>query len=129
MIFRLNKIFKLTLVTFIGPFIATFFVVLFTLLIQFLWKYIDDMVGKGLDIRVVLELMFYASATFFPLALPLSVLLSTIMAFGKLSETYELVAFKSAGVSLLRVMLPLISVVLLICGIAFVFATLYRKQT
>ena len=80
------------------------------------------MVGKGLDIRVVLELMFYASATFFPLALPLSVLLSTIMAFGKLSETYELVAFKSAGVSLLRVMLPLISVVLLICGIAFVFA-------
>src|SRR5688572_33023183 len=105
-----------------GPFAATFFVVLFTLLIQFLWKYIDDLVGKGLEWYVLMELLFYASASFVPLALPLSILLSSIMSFGKLAETYELVALKSAGVSLLRIMLPLITVVFCISVFAFYFS-------
>ncbi len=105
-----------------GPFSATFFVVLFTLLIQFLWKYIDDLVGKGLEWYVLIELLFYASASFVPLALPLSILLSSIMSFGKLAETYELVALKSAGVSLLRIMVPLITVIFAFSVFAFFFS-------
>lgn len=77
---------------------------------QFLWTYVDDMVGKGLEWYVIGELLFFASASFVPLALPLAVLLSSIMAFGKMSETYELVALKSAGISLLRIMVPMITV-------------------
>jgi lipopolysaccharide export system permease protein len=118
----MKKIFNLTTFSFLGPFVATFFTVLFTLLIQFLWKYIDDMVGKGLEWYVILQLLFYASASFVPLALPLSILLSSIMAFGKLSETYELVALKSAGISLLRIMWPLIILVIIFSIGAFFFA-------
>jgi lipopolysaccharide export system permease protein len=106
----LKKIVNLTIISFVGPFVATFFIVLFTLLMQFLWMYVDDMVGKGLEWYVIGELLFFASASFVPLALPLAVLLSSIMAFGKMAETYELVALKSAGVSLIRIMLPMITV-------------------
>lgn len=118
----LKKIFTLTTFSFLGPFIAVFFTVLFTLLMQFLWKYIDDLVGKGLEWYVIGQLMFYASASFVPLALPLAVLLSSIMTFGKLAETYELVALKAAGISLVRIMVPMITVTLLISGGAFLFA-------
>ncbi len=117
-----RKVFRLTFDAFIGPFIATTFVVVFTLLIQFLWKYIDDMVGKGLEWYVIIELLFYASASFIPLALPLSVLLSSIMAMGKLAETYELVSLKSAGVSLIQIMMPLILFAILLSTGAFFFA-------
>lgn len=106
----MKKIVNLTIISFVGPFVATFFIVLFTLLMQFLWMYVDDMVGKGLEWYVIGELLFFASASFVPLALPLAVLLSSIMAFGKMAETYELVALKSAGVSLIRIMLPMITV-------------------
>ena len=78
----------------------TFFISVFVLLMQFLWKYIDDLVGKGLELSVLSELLFYASATFVPMALPLAILLSSLMTFGNLGEYYELVALKSAGVSL-----------------------------
>ena len=94
--------------SYIGPFILTFFLVIFLLLMQFLWKYIDDLVGKGIEWYVISELMFYASATFVPMGLPLAILLSSIMTFGNLGERYELVALKSSGISLLRIMLPLI---------------------
>jgi len=107
----LKKIFNLTILTFIGPFIATFFVVLFVILIQFLWTYIDDLVGKGLEWYVILKLMFFASASFVPTALPLAILLSSIMAFGNLAESYELVALKSAGISLARIMVPLVTLI------------------
>jgi len=89
---------------------------------QFLWKYIDDLVGKGLEVSVLSELLFYASATFVPMALPLAILLSSLMTFGNLGEYYELVALKSAGISLQRVMLPLINASILISIFAFVFA-------
>jgi lipopolysaccharide export system permease protein len=90
--------------------------------LQFFWLYIDDFVGKGLSAGIILEFIMYQSAALVPLALPLAVLLSSLMTFGNLGETYELVAIKSAGISLLRFMRPLFFVTLLICGIAFLFS-------
>ena len=95
--------------SFIGPFVATFFISMFVLIMQFLWRMIDDLVGKGLDFAVIAELLFYVAITLVPMALPLAVLLSSIMTFGSLGENYELIALKSAGISLYRIMKPLIS--------------------
>ena len=93
----------------------TFFIVLFIVLMQFLWKYIDDLVGKGLSMDVLAELFFYAAVTLVPMALPLAILLASLMTFGNLGEKFELTAMKAAGISLLRVMAPLI---ILISGVA-----------
>lgn len=98
----------------------TFFISLFILLMQFLWKYVDDLVGKGLEWYIIGELLFYASATFVPLALPLAILLSSIMSIGSLGENYELIALKSAGISLMRVMWPLV-----VISLFFVFSAFY----
>lgn len=100
----------------------TFFISLFVLLMQFLWKYIDDLVGKGLEWHIIAELMFYASASLVSLALPLSVLISSIMTMGSLGEHYELVALRSAGISIGRVMFPLIMFSIAISGLAFYFS-------
>lgn len=100
----------------------TFFISLFILLMQFLWKYIDDLVGKGLEWYIIIELLFYASSTFVPLALPLSILLSSLMTFGNLGENYELVAMKAAGISLRRIMMPLIILSIIISVVAFYFS-------
>ena len=89
---------------------------------QFLWKYIDDLVGKGLEWHVVLKLLMYASSTFVPLALPLAILLSSLMTFGNLGEYYELVAMKAAGISLRKIMKPLIALSILISLFAFYFS-------
>lgn len=105
-----------------GPFAATFFISLFVLLMQFLWKYIDDLVGKGLEWYVLSELLFYASSTFVPLALPLAMLLSSIMTFGNLGEHSELTAIKAAGVSLQKAMRPLIATAFSISILAFLFS-------
>ncbi len=102
-----------------GPFIATFFITLFVLVMQFFWKYIDDLVGKGLELTSILELTVYVTATAIPLALPLAILISSIMTFGNLGESFELVAIKSAGISLLRFMRPLLIVSFFISVIAF----------
>ncbi|MFM2363525.1 MAG: hypothetical protein RLZZ316_2427 [Bacteroidota bacterium] len=117
----IKKLDQLILKAFVGPFIATFFITLFVLVLQFFWLYIDDIVGKGLDLGTIGRLMSYVSATVVPLALPLAVLLSSIMTFGNLGETFELVAIKSAGISLSRFMRPLLVACLFICGIAFLF--------
>jgi lipopolysaccharide export system permease protein len=117
----IKKLDKLILKAFVGPFIATFFITLFVLVLQFFWLYIDDIVGKGLDLFTIGQLISYVAATVVPLALPLAVLLSSIMTFGNLGETFELVAIKSAGIPLLRFMRPLLFVSLLICGVAFLF--------
>lgn len=100
----------------------TFFISLFILLMQFLWKYIDDLVGKGLEWIVIAELMFYASASLVSLALPLSILISSIMTMGSMGEHYELVALRSAGISIRRVMQPLIIFSLLTSVLAFYFS-------
>jgi lipopolysaccharide export system permease protein len=95
---------------------------MFVLLMLFLFKYIDDLIGKGFEWYVILELMMYASATNVAMALPLSILLSSIMTFGSLGENYELVAIKSAGVSLSRAMYPMVIVVTLLSISAFIFS-------
>lgn len=121
----LDRVFKkldlLIVKAFVGPFIATFFITLFVLVLQFFWLYIDDVVGKGIDALTVGRLVIYLSATLVPLALPLAVLLSSIMTLGNLGETFELIAIKSAGISLLRFMRPLFFVSILLTIIAFYF--------
>lgn len=99
-----------------------FCLVLFLLLMQFLWRYIDELVGKGLGFRVIGELLMYSAASLVPLALPLSILMSSLMTFGNMGEFYELTALKSSGVSLQRMMFPLIIVVIFISMGAFFFA-------
>ncbi len=89
---------------------------------QWLWKYIDDLVGKGLEWYIVMELLFFASASLVPLALPLAILLSSIMTFGNMGEHYELVAFKTAGISLWKIMYPLIITSVLLSIGAFYFS-------
>lgn len=117
-----KKLDKLIIKGFIGPFVATFFITLLVLIMQFFWLYIDDFVSKGLGPNLILEFIWYLSATLVPLALPLAILLSSLMTFGNLGESFELVAIKSAGISLLRFMRPLFFVALLLSGVAFVFA-------
>lgn len=112
----------MVLKAFARPFIVTFFIVMFILLMFFLFRYIDDLIGKGFEWYVILELLFYASATNVAMALPLSVLLSSIMTFGSLGENYELVAIKSAGISLQRAMMPLFLVVGMLSVSAFLFS-------
>ena len=118
----MKKLHKFIVKSYLGPFVLTLFISLFILLMQWLWKYLDDLVGKGLDLGVIGELLFYASATLIPMALPLAILLSSIMTFGNLGEHYELVSMKSAGLSLWRIMSPLIITTLVISGIAFYFS-------
>lgn len=117
-----KKLDKLIVKAFIGPFIATFFITLLVLVMQFFWLYIDDFVGKGIDTKVIFEFIFYQSAVLVPLALPLAILLSSLMTFGNLGENFELVAIKSAGISLLRFMRPLFFVCILLAGVAFAFS-------
>jgi len=100
----------------------TFFISLFVLLMQFLWKYIDDLAGKGLEWSVIFKLMVYVAVTLVPLALPLAMLLASIMTFGNLAEHYELVACKSAGMSVQRIMRPLLFLTIGICIAAFYFS-------
>lgn len=118
----MKKLDRLLLKSFAAPFIAIFFITLFVLVMQFLWKYVDDLVGKGLPAYEIAKLLFYASASMVPLALPLAVLLSSIMTIGTLGEHYELTTLKSSGVSLLRIIAPLMIVAVLISASAFVFS-------
>ena len=92
---------------FFGPFTLSFVLVMFVLLMQFLWKWVDELVGKGLDWTVFVELMTYIGISLMPLALPLAMLLSTLMAMGNMGENNETLALKAAGVSLARIMSPL----------------------
>jgi lipopolysaccharide export system permease protein len=117
----IKKLDKLILKAFVGPFVATFFITLFVLVLQFFWLYIDDIVGKNIDFFTIFQLIGWLSATLVTLAIPLAVLLSSIMTFGNLGETFELVAIKSAGIPLFRFMRPLLITSLLICGISFLF--------
>ncbi len=107
--------------TFLPLFAMTFFIVLFIVLMQFLWKYIDQLVGKGLGMDVIGELFFYAAVSMVPMALPLAILLASLMTFGNLGEKFELTAMKASGISLIRVMAPLIVVVGILSIGAFFF--------
>ena len=118
----IKKLDKLILKSFIGPFVITFFIAFFVLMMQGLWKYLDDLVGKGLDFITICQFLWYACASLLMLAMPIAILISSIMTFGNLGESFELVAIKSSGVSLLRFMRPLIGLTILLCGITFLFA-------
>ena len=110
----MKTIHKLVLKAYLGPMILTFFIVMFVLMMNFVWRYIDELVGKGLSAGIIIELMTYAMANMLPLGLPLAVLLAAIMTMGNLGENYELLAMKSAGLSLVRIAQPLLIFVSLI---------------
>jgi lipopolysaccharide export system permease protein len=118
----IKKLDKLILKSFIGPFLVTFFIAFFVLVMQKLWVYVDDLVGKGLDFITIGKFLWYAGASLLTLSMPIAILISSIMTFGNLGENFQLVAVKSSGVSLLRFMRPLILVSILLCGITFLFA-------
>lgn len=115
----MKKLDKLVIKSFIGPFFLTFVVVVFILLTQYMLKYFDDFVGKDLGFEVFAELIMYFSINMTPVALPLAVLLSSLMTFGNLGENFELAAIKGAGISLTRALQPLFFLVLLISVLAF----------
>lgn len=116
-----KRLYLFVLKSFLPLFAMTFFIVLFIVLMQFLWRYINDLVGKGLSLDVLAELFFYAAVTMVPMALPLAILLASLMTFGNMGEKSELTAIKASGVSLLKVMSPLIALVCLIAVGAFFF--------
>ncbi|PRD47948.1 LptF/LptG family permease [Sphingobacterium haloxyli] len=118
----MKKIHLLILQAFIRPFMVCFCIVMFVLLMLFLFKYIDDLIGKGFEWYVLVELIGYQCAVQLSMALPLSMLLSSIMTFGNLGESYELVAIKAAGYSLRKAMTPLIVLVTLFAGGSFLFS-------
>lgn len=113
-IFSIKKSNLLILKSFIGPFLATFMVSIFLFLMQWIWKYIDDLVGKGLEWHVIARLLIFATANLLSMAVPLAVLISSLMCFGNLTESYEMAALKSAGASLYRILKPaFVAIVLL----------------
>ena len=118
----MKKLDQFVLKSFVGPFIAILLVVVFILMMQFLWLYIDELVGKGLSFKVILEFLAWGSATLLPLSLPLATLLASMMTMGTLGENNELLAIKAAGISLQRVMAPLAGVCILISVAAFFIA-------
>lgn len=118
---RIKKLDIFVIKSFILLFLGTFFICLFIFMMQFLWRYVDDLVGKGLAISVLSEFFFYATLVLVPTALPLAVLLASLMTFGNFGERYELLAMKAAGISLIRVMRPLILFTLFICCTSFYF--------
>lgn len=118
---RIKRLYLFILQTFLPLFLMTFFICLFIVLMQFLWRYVDEMVGKGIEIPVLAELFFYAAVSMVPMSLPLALLLASLMTFGNLGERLELLAIKAAGVSLLHVMRPLVIFITLIAIGAFFF--------
>lgn len=120
----LKKLDLFIIKSFLQPLAATFFVSLTVLLLQFLWKYLEDLVGKGLEWYVIAEFLTYSTANLIPLALPLAVLLASLMTFGNLGEKFELVSIKAAGIPLRRALMPIALIVTLITVLAFLFAML-----
>jgi len=118
---KIKRLYLFLLKTFLPLFVMTFGICLFIVLMQFLWKYVDEMVGKGLGISVLGEMFFYAALSFVPMALPLAILLASLMTFGNLGEQFELLAMKAAGISLPRIMKPMIIFLCIVAVGAFYF--------
>ncbi|MCX6255316.1 MAG: LptF/LptG family permease [Bacteroidia bacterium] len=118
----MKKVDSFVLKSFIGPLIFTFFIVLIILILQFLWMYVDELAGKGLDFKILAELIYHFSLTFVPTALPLGILLASLMTFGNMGEFSELSALKSSGIPLQRIMRPLIVLIGIIAVISFFFS-------
>ncbi|WP_196894297.1 LptF/LptG family permease [Aureivirga marina] len=118
----MKKLDQYILKSFLTPFFATFLIIIFVLIMQAVWLYFDDIAGKGVDLIFILKFIWYLSLTLVPLGIPIAVLLSSIMALGNLSENYEFAAMKSAGISLKRMMMPLLIFTLSLSALNFVFA-------
>jgi len=118
---RIKKLDRFILKTFLILFAGTFFICLFIFMMQFLWRFVDELIGKGLSMSVLGEFFFYAALTLVPQALPLAVLLASLISFGNLGEQFELLAMKAAGVPLIRIMRPLWIFVIGLCVISFYF--------
>jgi lipopolysaccharide export system permease protein len=118
----IKKIDIYLLKNFLSLFLATFFITIFILLMQFMWMHVNDLVGKGIELSVLAEFFIYAAASVVPLALPLAILLSSLISFGNLAEKFELTAMKAAGISLFRIMRPLVIAVALLSVGAFYFS-------
>lgn len=117
----IKRLYRFMLRSFLPLFMMTFLICLFIVLMQFLWRSIDDLVGKGLGIHVIGELFFYAAVSMVPMALPLAILLASLMTFGNLGERFELTAMKASGISLMKAMRPLIIFIALVAVGAFFF--------
>ena len=115
----MKKLYRYIVKSFLGTFVLTFFIVVFIWVMQFVWLYVDDLVGKGLEIKIIAELLFYTSITAIPMSLPLALLLALLMCFGNLGEHYELVAMKASGISMWRAMRPLLVFALMLSVLAF----------
>ena len=124
----IKKLDLYVLKNFLMLFAGTFCISLFVVMMQFLWKYIDELVGKGLGLDVTAKFFFYAAVTLVPLALPLAILLAALISFGNLGERLELLSIKAAGISLIRTLRPLIIVVLLLSGASFYFQNVLVPQ-
>ena len=118
---RIKKLDIFVLKSFLLLFSGTFFICLFIFMMQFLWRYVDELVGKGLEIGVLAQFFFYSALTLIPLSLPLAILLAALMTFGNFGEKYELLSMKAAGIPLLRIIRPLIIFCAMLCGISFYF--------
>lgn len=115
----MKKLYLYITKSFLGTFVLTFFIVVFIWVMQFVWLYVDDLVGKGLEFKIIAELLFYTSITAIPMSLPLALLLALLMCFGNLGEHYELVAMKASGISMWRSMRPLLYFSLMLSVLAF----------
>ena len=118
----MKKLDKFVIKSFVGPLILTFFIVLIILLLQFLWMYIDELAGKGLQFSILAELIYQFALSFVPTALPLAILLAALMTFGNMGEFSELTALKSSGISLQRIMRSLMVMIFLLVGVSFLFS-------
>ena len=118
---RIKKLDIFILKSFCLLFAGTFFICLFIFMMQFLWKYVDELVGKGLELNVLAQFFFYAALTLVPLSLPLAVLLAALITFGNFGERFELLAMKAAGISLLKIMRPLIVFITFVSCVSFYF--------
>jgi lipopolysaccharide export system permease protein len=117
-----KKVDKFVIKSFIGPLVLTFFIVLIILLLQFLWMYVDELAGKGLPFKILAELLFQFALSFVPTALPLAILLASLMTFGNMGEFSELTALKSSGIPLQRIMASLMVLIILLVGVSFLFS-------
>jgi len=118
----MKRIDRYIITSYLGPMLLTFVIVLFVLVLQFIWLYIDEIVGKGLELLVILEFFFWGGVTFIPLALPLSTMLASLMTMGSMGENNELLAMKAAGMSVKRIIQPLVGVAAIVCITAFLIS-------
>lgn len=119
---------KLITRSFVGPSLLSFFVALFVLVMQFLWKYIDEILGKGFTIFDLIELIFYFSVTLIPMALPITILISSVLVYGDMAEKYEISSFKSAGVSMIRLLLPGLFIAFSVATFSFLSSNLLKPN-